>query len=415
MNTQIFGIALRNVVKNKRRSTLNMLSFAVSVFMMLLGFGMVKGQFDALYERLIDLRTGHIKIYNKQYPALKTTLPLDMSIDNPEAVIAAIKDTPHLVAASPRLIHDGIISNSKKKYGVLIHGIDMEKEKKILTAYNSIKGSGLPQNGASVMIGGKLAEMLELKEGSSALLFSQTVGNMNNLDDVNVSGIYSVGFEAMEKLNVYIPYKFAARLLDMDNKATEIIIRLDKTSNTDQAKKYIKAIVEKRFPALVVMDWKEENADLFELAKAKMGSFSVFVMIFLFLSFFIVVNTMTMSVLERTAEIGTLRAMGFDKRSIMWMYLVEGMLLAVFGVLLGWILSGPLVYYLNVHGLILDMMKSASTNNLPMSEVLKSVNTFSDWVISALICLAAGLCGAYFPAKLASEMNIVKSLQRGVR
>ena len=415
MRSQILGIAFRNVIKNRRRSILNMMTFAVAVFVMLMGFGMVKGQFDALYERMIELRTGHIKIYNKDYPDLKTTLPLDKYIDNPQAVIDAIKDTPHLVAASPRLIHDWIISNSKKKYAVLIHGIDMEKEKKILTAYNSINGKALPPDGASILVGAKLAEMLELKPGSSALLFSQTIGNMNNLDDVSVTGSYTVGFEAMEKINVYVPYKFACRLLDMNNKATEIIIRLEKTSDVPAAKKYIKEIVGRKFPGLVVLDWKDENADLFELAKAKMGSFSVFVVIFLFLSFFIVVNTMTMSVFERTAEIGTLRAIGFDRRSVLWLFLNEGLFLAVFGVILGWILSAPLVYYLNAHGLIMDMMKAASSNNLPMTDVLKAANTPIDWLISGVICMLAGLLGAYVPAKMAADTDIVKALQKGVR
>jgi putative ABC transport system permease protein len=415
MKKEIFSIALRNVIKNKRRSGLNMMTFAISVFIILLGLGMVKGQFDALYERMIDLRTGHIKIYNKAYPEAKATLPLDLVIDDPDSVIAAIKDAPHLKAASARIIHNAMISNSKKKYGVLMYGIDIDKEKKILTAYDSINGKLLPENGPFILTGKKLSEMLDLKAGSQVLLFSQTSGNMNNLIDASVTATYSLGFEAMEKVNVYVPLKFAMNFLDMNNKATEIIIRVDKTSDVPQAKKYIKDILDKKFPELVVLDWKDENADLFALAKAKMGSFSVFIVIFLFLSFFIIVNTMTMSVLERTAEIGTLRAIGFDRKSIHSMYLLEGFLLAVFGVILGWIISAPVIYYLNYHGLVMDIMKSASTNNLPMTSILKSSNTLFDWILSAVICMVAGVLGAYFPAKMAADTNIVNALKRGVR
>lgn len=415
MRTQLTGIALRNIFKNKRRSMLNMLTFTVSVLVILMGLGMVKGQFNAIYERIIDLRTGHLKIYNKAYPAVKTTMPLDLAIDNPTAVIDAIKNIPHIKGASPRLIHDGLISNMKKKTGVVINGVDMEAEKDILTVYNNIEGSAIPNDGGHVLVGRALSKILELKPGDPVLIFSQTAGNMNNLVDANVSGIYTIGFDAMEKTELYMPLAFAQRLCDMDNKATEIIIRLDKADSVPEAEKNIRAVLAARFPDLTVINWKVENADLFELAKAKMSSIGTFAGILLFLSFFIIVNTMTMSVFERTAEIGTLRAIGFDRKDIRDLYMIEGLFLSIFGVILGWIVAAPFIYYLNVHGLVLDMMKTASSVNLPMTEVLKAYNTFGDWVSSGLVCVFSGVLGSYFPAKMAADTNIVKALQRGIR
>jgi putative ABC transport system permease protein len=415
MRTQLAGIALRNVFKNKRRSILNMMTFAVSVFVLLMGLGMVKGQFNAIYERIIDLRTGHLKIYNKAYPAVKSTLPLDLAIDDPNAVVLAIKNVPHIKGASPRLIHDGLISNMKKKTGVLINGVDEAAEKNILTVYNNIEGSPLPVDGGQVLIGRALAKILDLKPGSPVLLFSQTVGNMNNLVDAGVSGVYSIGFDAMEKSELYVPLAFAQRLCDMENKATEIIIRLDRTNSTAEAKTAVAAILAAKFPGLTVVDWKEENADLFELAKAKMSSIGTFAGILLFLSFFIIVNTMTMSVFERTPEVGTLRAIGFDRKNVRDMFMMEGFFLSIFGVLLGYVLAAPFIYYLNVHGLVLDVMKVASNSNMPMTDVLKAYNTPSDWIMSGLVCIIAGVLGSYFPAKMASDTNIVKALQRGVR
>jgi putative ABC transport system permease protein len=415
MRTELAGIALRNVLKSKRRSLLNMLTFAVSVLVIVTGLGMVKGQFNAIYERIIDLRTGHLEIYNKAYPDVKATMPLDQAIDNPGAVIEALKGIPHITGISPRLIHDGLISNMKKKTGVIINGVDMKTEKKFITVYDNIEGSGLPADGGRVLIGRALSKILELKPGDPVLLFSQTVGNMNNLVDASVSGTYYIGFDAMEKAEVYVPLAFAQRLLDMDNKATEIVIRLDRTDSTAGARKAVSAVLAAKFPGLMVMDWKEENADLFELAKAKMSSIRVFAGILLFLSFFIIVNTMTMSVIERTAEIGTLRAIGFDRKNIRDMYMLEGFFLSVFGVLLGWVVTAPIAYFLNTHGLILDVMKMASNASMPLTEVMKAYNTPSDWLLSGLVCIISGVLGAYFPARMAADTNIVSALKRGVR
>jgi putative ABC transport system permease protein len=124
---------------------------------------------------------------------------------------------------------------------------------------------------------------------------------------------------------------------------------------------------------------------------------------------------MTMSVYERTAEIGTLRAIGFEKGYIMQMFILEGFFLSVLGVILGWILSAPIIYYLNVHGLVLDVMKTASSTAMPLTDVLKAINTPGDWIISGVICVISGVLGAYFPAKMAADMNVVNALKRGVR
>jgi putative ABC transport system permease protein len=415
MKKQLIKVAFRNVLKNRRRSLLNIMTFAICVFTILSGVGMIRGPFNDIYDRVINLRTGHLKIYNKAYPEIKSTMPLNQAIDNPYAVIEAIKNVPHLKAASPRLIHDGLLSNRKNKIGVLINGVDMEKEKSILTVYDNMTGEPLPADGGHILIGKAMADELSLKTGSSVLLFSQTAGNMNNLVDADVSGIYNIGFESMEKTEVYIPLAFAQKLLDMDNKATEIIIRLDNIESTDAAKKSIGKILEKQFPGLVVADWKEENADVMQLAKAKYTNMSFAIGLLLFLSFFIIVNTMSMSVFERTAEIGTLRAIGFDRKNIRDMYIYEGLFLSVFGMLAGWILAAPLVYYLNAHGIVIASAKGFSTSELPMTEGMKAATTAGDWLLSGLVCILSGVLGSYYPAMMAAKTNIVSALQKGIR
>jgi putative ABC transport system permease protein len=414
MNFKIFAIALRNVFKNRRRSILNMLTFSVSVFVILFGLGMIKGQFNAMFEKMISLKAGHMKIYNKEFPDEKRTLPLDLNIKGPEKVIEALKGAPHFRAASARICHYGIVSNSRKKENVIIWGVDFEREKQITTAFNAVTGEIPGKNAAAALVGRKLAEVLGAGPGSTLLLYSQTVNNANNLIDVETTGSYTVGFDAMEKLDFYVPYGFAEEFFDMKGLATEIIIRLDKTENVPVAKKYIQNVLKRDYPKLTVLDWKEENPELIETAKVKSKSFSGMAMIILFLSFFIIMNTMTMSVFERTAEIGTLRAIGFNKADIMALFLWEGFILSLLGVIAGYIISAPLIYYMNVYGINLDPM-AYSSYNLPMDTNIKSINVFADWVYAAVICVIAGVSGSFFPAARAAGINIVGALKKGVR
>jgi putative ABC transport system permease protein len=414
MSMKIPAIALRNVFKNKRRSILNMLTFSVSVTVILFGLGMIKGQFNALFEKMIDLKAGHMKIYNSGYPAEKRMMPLDLNISEPEKVIDAIKNAPHFKAASGRIAHPGTVSNTRKKENVIIWGVDFEREKQIVTVFNGTQGQMPPNAAASVVVGKKLAEIMGIAQGSPLMLFSQTINNANNLVDAETAGNYSVGFDMMEKMDLYIPIGFAEKFFDMKGKATEIIVRVDKTANVAAAKKYIQEVLKKNFPELVVLDWKEENPELIETAKVKSKSFSGMAMIILFLSFFIIMNTMTMSVFERTAEIGTLRAIGFNKGDIMSLFLWEGFILSVLGIIAGYVISAPLIYYMNVFGINLDPM-AFSSYNLPMDTNMKSINVPVDWIIAAFICVLAGVAGSFFPASRAAGVNIVGALKKGVR
>ena len=125
-------------------------------------------------------------------------------------------------------------------------------------------------------------------------------------------------------------------------------------------------------------------------------------------------NTLTMTVFERVPEIGTLRAIGFQTDQIMGMFMTEGFILSVFGVILGYIISAPIMYYLNTHGISMDP-KMISAYNVPIDNNLKTISTFADWVTAGIICIIAGVAGAYFPASRASKINIVTALQKGAR
>jgi putative ABC transport system permease protein len=414
MKLKIFDIAVRNVFKHKRRSFLNMMTFAVNVLVILYGIGMLNGQFNNMYQRMINLSIGHFKIYNKDYLDEKRTRPLDINIQAPEKVIDAIRVVPHFVEASPRIIHPGILSNSRKKIGVMINGIDIKREKKILTAYDKVDGQLISEDKDGILIGKKLAQVLKVSKNDELLLYSQTLHNANNLVDSGVTVIYSVGFDMMEKVNVFIPFPYAQKFFDMKDKATEIIIRIDRDENVPQVKKNIKAILESKFPNLVLLDWKEEDPGLIAAANLKYANFTVIICILLFLAVFIITNTLTMTVFERIPEIGTLRAMGMESNQIWQMFLIEGVVLGFLGTILGWIISAPFVYYLNFHGLAMDP-NLVSAYNLPMDNVLKSANTIGDWALTLVVCLFAGVIGAYFPSRRASRVKIVDALKKGVK
>ncbi len=414
MKGKIVKIAFHNVLKHKRRSFFNILTFAINAIALIFLLGLLRGMYNSMYEKNIALTTGHFKIYNKNYLEEKKRFPLDVTIDHPDEVIQQISKVPHFIAASPRIIKDGLISNREEKTRILIYGIAIEREKQVLTVFDKVDTQNVFKKEASILVGKKLADLFPLQQGDDLLLYGQTINKANNLVDVQLTGIYSIGFDYMERNIVFIPFWFAKYFFDLKDVATEIIIKIDKKENVPEVKKDIQKIFLQKYPNLIIRDWKEEAPELIAGAEADYISYAIIFFILLFLAVFIIIDTLTISVFERIPEIGTLRAIGLEQGQIQQMFFMEGVLLSMGGIIVGGILSLALAYFMNVHGIPFTS-DSYSNITIPFDPIIKSINKPIDWLIVTMICLGAGMLGALFPSIKASKTNIVSALKRGVR
>ena len=331
------------------------------------------------------------------------------NIKKPYELIDEIKNTPYFLEASQRIIKEITLSNYSRKAFLIVMGIDLKREKKILKLYKNIDGN--LSNGANIIIGKKFSELTEIKRNDSILMYGQTKGNNNNLTDINVSGIYASGFSNLETKIAYIPYDFAQEFFDMQDSATEIIIRLKDRKHLKIAKKYINSILREKYPELVLIDWKKEGEAVVSGAKADYISYAIIFFILLFLSIFTVMNTLTITVFERTREIATLRAMGLEKKDVRQMFMSEAIFMAIGGAILGCILSIPAIYYLNFHGLSLPK-EALENSTMVMDSVMKSQNRFIDFVFISLITVFTSIIGGISPVIKAGKVKVQKALNK---
>lgn len=414
MRTKVIKIAIHNVIKHKRRTFFNALTVAANAFALITLIGMVNGMYNTMYKRSIDLQTGHFKIYHKDYLAEKNRMPLENNIDHPEKVIEDISAIPYFVGATPRIMHGATISNMKNKTTIAIMGIDMEQELKLTTLFEKVPPQDyLEKNQGEILIGQRLSELFKTQKDDFLLLYSQTMYKANNLSDVVVKGIYSIGFAKMEKAIAFVPLGFAQAFFDMPHKVTEIHVKIKDRKFVPIAQAALEKIIHANYPDLVVNNWKQEASELLAGAQADYISYAIMFAILLFLAVFIIANTLTITVFERTAEIGTLRAIGLQKNQIRWMFLYEGLFLALIGAVIGGILAIPMAYYMNVVGI---SMPAEFMDKMPFPiESMTSKNVWWDWISVTGICLVTGMVGAILPANRAAKTKIVDALKRGVR
>ncbi len=413
MNLKIIKISFNNLLKHRGRTIFNLFTFAANALALIVLLGMLKGMYNEAFDRTIALDTGHFKIYHKDYFAEKDKMPLDKNIKNPYEIIKSIENVPYFVSAAPRIKKNGLLSNTVNKTSVIIIGIDMERELKTTDLFKNLKKENYLKNSGEILIGKRLSELLKSNIGDFMLIYSQTQHKANNLIDVSLKGIYSIGFAIMEKMIIYIPFDFAQRFFDMQDSATEIIIKIEDKNFVPLVKKQIENILKEKYPDLILRDWTQEAESLIVGAQADFISYGVLFAILLFMAVSIIMNTLTITVFERTAEIGNLRAIGLTKGQIRWMFLWEGILLSLGGAILGSILVIPIVLYLNLHGMT---MPPEIMDKLPYPFVeLKSKNEISDWFLTYIICVVTGIIGSILPANRAAGTNVVDALKKGVR
>ncbi len=414
MNFKILKIAFSNIVKQKRRTFFNVVTFAANAVAIISLIGMLNGMYNQAFERTIELDTGHFKIYNAGFIKEKTKLPIELNIDNPYGVIEDLRGISHFVSAAPRITRYITISDFKKKTSVMAIGIDMQAELKTMKIFDRITEEYyLPEDGGKILLGRKLGSLMGVEQGASMLVYGQTQYKANNLSDVEVQGLYVSGFEKMEKSVAYVPLKFFQIFLDMHEKATEIVIRIKDRKYVKEVKGEIENVLKEKYPGLEVRDWTQEAAALIAGAQMDYVSYSILFAILLFLAIFIIMNTLTITVFERTAEIGTLRAIGMEKTQIGWMFMWEGLMLSFGGAVIGGIAALPIAWYMNTYGI---PMPADFAEMMPFPiESMTSKNVSFDWVLTAVICVVTGVIGAILPSVRAADTDIVNALKKGVR
>jgi len=183
---------------------------------------------------------------------------------------------------------------------------------------------------AEVMLGAGLAKSLKAQPGSGLTLLASTTDGALNALDVRVKGVFSTGVPDIDKRLVYTDIATAQRLLNTKRIST-LGVFLDRMEATDPAQ----ARVQRLFPKLTVQTWLDQ-AFFYQSVKALYNRiFGALGTIIGLIVVFVVTNAMAMAIIERTREIGTLRALGTLPGQLMRTLAMEGMLLGGVGALLG--------------------------------------------------------------------------------
>lgn len=397
-----FKLAYRNLGRHLRRSVLSGLALAMGTALLMFIAAFFQGEMRSAMESTLRLSSGHLQVRDADYDPDKLSVAWEYLIENPEQISAQIEALDPVDVATPRLFASGIVSVQNDSLGVQIMGIDPASRAN--EPYRHlVSGEFLTADDRDgILIGHPLAQNLGLNVGDQLNLLVNTSDGTVDEQLFTVRGIYTTGTTAYDKGIVFLPLAKAQAFSGAGNHASMIFVLL---KDREQAEFVAEAIPSQNFQ---VETWRELNSLLVLVNDFSNAYLTVINLIILGVTVTVIVNTLLMSVFERTREIGILSAIGMKGRQIIAMFLAEASLLALGGVtvgsLAGWALSayfGKVGIYFGDLGLSADMLlEDRIYTHLTLESAVNLI------VTAFVITLIASL----YPARMASRMEPVEAL-----
>lgn len=327
--------AWKNVMRNRRRSLTAMLITAMGTAAVLIGGGFALYTYESL-EEMTARDTGHVVIAHERGFAGDEDVPMQHGLADAGALAAEFAALPGVRAVAPRLQFSGLISNGDKSSVFIGNGVDADLDFRLRGPQLNFHAGTAPAAGSNeVVIGNELATLMKAKLGSSLTLLSTTTDGTLNAVDVQVAGIVSVGVPEVDKRLVLADIGAVQKLL-LTDKVSTLSLYLKDTADTD----VIAARVKADHPALAVRTWAD-LAVFYQAVRALYNRiFGILGLIMVVIVAFAMSNTLGMAVVERTREIGTLRAIGTFPAEIVRNFVLEGGLIGAIGALLGMLMAG---------------------------------------------------------------------------
>jgi len=337
----ILKLIWRNLWRNSRRTLITMASIAFAVLFAVLMKSFQDGVFNNLIKNVVGYYSGYVQIHQKGYWDEQI---LDNSFELKKELNNQLQQNHQITAIVPRLETFVLASKGNTTKGCLLVGTDALRENKLTQLKRKlIKGSYFENNEATVLIAEGLAKRLEVSVNDTIVLFGQGFHGVMAAGKYKIKGIIHLASPEMNAAFVYLPLTATQSFLSAENRLTSVSLGLDDPENTAAIAQNIKAIIGQQYE---VMPWQELIPDVANHIKADGFSFYIFSGILYLIIGFGLFGTVLMMTAERKYEFGMLIAIGMKKSKLQLILFGETVLITFFGVLLGILMSLPLVLYL---------------------------------------------------------------------
>ena len=401
------SFAWRNIWRNRLRSLIIIASVAIGLFSGIFVLGIYEGMMKTRIRTVIDTEVGHLQIH---HPKFKDDYDPVFTISEIEKLKKALHGLSQIKCMAFRSITQGMLSTSTSSAGVQINGV-IQKDENIASQLNVKIKEGMalnPEKKNAILIGWNLANKMKLKVGSKLVLtFIDSESNITS-GAFRVTGIYRTDNTPLDEQNVYVHQTTLNNYLATSNASHEIVLLLHNNSEVEAVQQKL----HNQFPKYSIKTWRENSPES-DLMVSTINQYSFIIMVIIMIALaFGIINTMLMSVLERTREIGMLTALGMNRLRVFLLILTETVLLTLIGVPIGLLISWIVIKYFGTAGIDISTYSETAMSSFGFNSIIYPEFPINMIVNVMIIVISTALLAALFPSIKAIKLQPADALRQ---
>ena len=348
-------IAYRNIFRQRRRSVLTGLSMTGGYMLFVFSLSLLEGSYGNIIDIFTLDKTGHIQVHKDDY---LDRPKIYKSIRDRQTLEKALGSNEDIISFSPRVFAPALAYAGEKTAPSQVIGVSAEQEPTVtrliqkVTEGKYFDAAPNADGYFKAMIGKGISINLDIGVGDEVVLISQGADGSIANDIFIVSAVIGTR-TSFDRMAIYLPLIPAQMFLSLGSDVHEYALLVEDKDDNEEVAQTLQEALEPSMPELVVAPWQVVESTFYRTMQSdKQGNYFTIGLI-VFIVFIGVLNTVLMSVLERTREFGVLRSIGCRPFELVKLILLETVLLASLSVIIGLALVFPIVLWFTEVGLLI--------------------------------------------------------------
>lgn len=404
-------LAIKNLTRHKRRTIITALVISFGIFIFLLSDSLMVGMRDLTLDNSINLQTGHLQIMNEEYWNEREELPMDNLMNENTEILEQVNNITNTDNYTSRLLFSASINNGREEFPINAIGINPQNDKKVFNLNDYILEGEMFSGGQNVVIGKGLAELMGFSVGDYVTLLFRTEEGTFNTIDAQLTGVLDAPHPEINEFHVYLPLDLAQNSLNIGNKVSKYVFRLDNRDNAIEISNRLNSFFNDNSSTLHAYNWEQLSQEL--LAMIQQGNIEniIMLLIIIILATVGVINTVILSALERLEEIGMMKALGLKVREIVYVFVIESAGIGFIGSAFGILLGGIGVYFMSNFGISISTMTEGQTTfGIPIADKIYGGWEINTFVFIFFFGIIVSVLASILPARWGAKKDPVKAI-----
>jgi len=399
----VFKMAWRNVLRNRRRSLVTVAAMAFALWAELIYAGLIPGYMQGMEEDVVGLEVGDLQIHAPGYlekPSIYTAIP------DAQALLAKLDAAGY--AASPHLLAGGLAAVGDQSAGVALRGLDPQRDARVSELSQHLSdGSWLdPADPKGVVLGRQLAYNLGAKPGSELVVLTQASdGSMAN-DLYTVRGVLNGVTGATDRAAVLMNEAAFRDLMVLPEGVHEILVR-----RGDVPLEQAAAAVRQLAQGQDVQTWQQLMPVVAQMMQGTQGIIYVLFFIIYIAVGILILNAMLMAVFERIREFGVLKAIGAGPGRVLSLILVESVIQTTLAMVIGFVFALPGMWWMTSTGIDVGALGGMDLAGIAFRSSMKGIYTPDVLVPPVVLLWLIAMGATLYPAFKAALINPITAIR----